>query len=155
MKKAVVLLLCWMVAAPMAQAVDFKWMNRQGELHDLSQDYHGKPVLIHIWASWCGPCRAELPEMAAWLRRHPKVNVLPISVDHDMDAAAMFLHTQGIDWPVLLTNQQQAVYLGIRGLPTTILVNAEGQILDRRMGMQDWQNRAWTDEVEGLFTVSH
>ncbi|MDQ6973612.1 MAG: TlpA disulfide reductase family protein [Mariprofundaceae bacterium] len=132
-------------------AVDFKWMNDKGEVHSLSQDYQQQPVLIHVWASWCGPCRAEMPDMAAWLKKHPEVKFVPVSLDSDLATAQDFLTSQGIDLPALLTDQQQAGYLGIRGLPTTILVNQQGQMIDRRIGMQDWRYPAWSNEILALF----
>jgi len=144
----------WMLSMLMvvsAQAVDFKWMNDKGEIHTLSQDYKHQPVLVHVWASWCGPCRAEMPEMSAWLKKHPEVKIVPVSLDSDLETAQVFLKSQGIDLPALLTDQQQAGYLGIRGLPTTILVNAAGDMVDRRVGMQDWSYPAWSDEVLALF----
>jgi len=151
MKRIYLSLLLLCVGAQSAAAVDFKWMNMQGDIHSLSQDYPHQPVLVHVWASWCGPCRAEMPEMAAWLNKHPNVKVIPVSLDNDIATAQSFLKTQHIALPALLTDQQQASYLGIRGLPTTILINAQGQMMDRRIGMQDWSYQPWTDEVKALF----
>jgi len=79
------------------------------------------------------------------------VKVIPVSLDSDLETAQAFLESQGIDLPALLTDQQQAGYLGIRGLPTTILVDAEGKMVDRRVGMQDWHYPAWSNEVLSLF----
>jgi len=151
MKRIMVAILLSLTLSVSAQAVDFKWMNDKGEIHVLSQDYKQQPVLVHVWASWCGPCRAEMPEMSAWLKKHPEVKVIPVSLDSDLETAQAFLESQGIDLPALLTDQQQAGYLGIRGLPTTILVDAEGKMVDRRVGMQDWHYPAWSNEVLSLF----
>jgi len=151
MKHMISGILAMLFASTAAQAVDFQWINDHGEIHALSQDYKDQPVLVHVWASWCGPCRAEMPDMVAWLDTHPEVNVLPVSLDSDLETAQAFLTSQGIALPALLTDQQQAGYLGIRGLPTTILIDGHGHMLERRIGMQDWQNSRWTHTVQALF----
>lgn len=151
MKKIIMGFMLSMAMIVSAHAVDFKWMDDKGEIHALSQDYKHQPVLVHVWASWCGPCRAEMPEMSAWLKKHPEVKIIPVSLDSDLETAQAFLKSQGLNLPALLTDQQQAGYLGIRGLPTTILVDAEGNMMDRRVGMQDWSYPAWTNEVLALF----
>jgi len=151
MKKIIMGFMLSMLMTVSAHAVDFQWMNAKGDIHVLSQDYKHQPVLVHVWASWCGPCRAEMPEMSAWLKKHPEVKIIPVSLDSNLATAQAFLTSQGIDLPALLTDQQQAGYLGIRGLPTTILINQQGQMIDRRIGMQDWSYPAWSNEVLALF----
>ncbi|MDQ6991523.1 MAG: TlpA disulfide reductase family protein [Mariprofundaceae bacterium] len=90
--------------------------------------------------------------MSAWLKKHPEVSILPVSLDSDLETAQAFLKSHNIDLPALLTDQEQAGHLGIRGLPTTILINKQGQMIDRRVGMQDWSYPAWSNEVLALFS---
>jgi len=138
-----------------AQAADFKWMDDKGELYQLSEAYKGQPVVVHFWASWCPPCVAEMPEMAAWLKEHPDVKVLPVSLDRNLEAAQSFLQQNHIELPALLTDNSQSGRMGVRGLPTTILIDQHGKVLSSRIGMQDWQNTAWTNQLLALFSSEH
>jgi len=141
-----------MLAMP-AQAVDFKWMNAKGDIQGLETDYKNQAVVVHVWASWCPPCVAEMPEMAAWMLKHPEVKVVAVSLDNSMEEAEGFLNREHIAIPARLTDRQEAAKLWIRGLPTTILLNAKGERVDTRIGMQDWSNETWSKEVLALFQV--
>jgi len=139
-----------MLAMP-AQAVDFKWMNAEGEIQGLETDYKNQAVVVHVWASWCPPCVAEMPEMAAWMLKHPEVKVVAVSLDSSLEDAQNFLNREHIAIPARLTDQREAAKLWIRGLPTTILLNAKGERVDTHIGMQDWSDKAWNNEVLALF----
>jgi len=135
-----------------AQAADFKWMDDQGEIYQLSEAYKGQPIVVHFWASWCPPCVAEMPEMAAWLEEHPDVKVLPVSLDNDLETAKAFLQQNHIALPALLTDNSQSGRMGVRSLPTTILIDQHGKVLTSRIGMQNWHQKAWTDQLLALFS---
>jgi len=135
-----------------AQAADFKWMDDKGQLYSLSEAYKGQPIVVHFWASWCPPCVAEMPEMAAWLKEHPSVKVLPVSLDNDLETAKAFLQQHHIALPALLTDSSQSGRMGVRGLPTTILIDQHGKVLTGRIGMQDWQQKTWTDQILAMFS---
>ncbi|PCI45294.1 MAG: thiol:disulfide interchange protein [Proteobacteria bacterium] len=144
--------LCLLVSA---QAADFKWMDDKGELYNLSEAYNGQPVVVHFWASWCPPCVAEMPEMSAWLEEHPEVKFLPVSLDRNLAAAQNFLQQNNIPLPTLLTDNSQSGRMGVRGLPTTILIDQHGKVLSSHIGMQDWQNTLWTNQLLALFPSRH
>ncbi len=151
-KTSVWVILAWLMMGISAQAADFAWMNSKGESHTFVEAYQGQPVLVHFWASWCPPCVAEMPEMTAWLEKHPEVKILPVSLDRTLEDAQTFLNEQHIPLRALLTNSSQAARMGVRGLPTSILVRADGTIQGAYVGQQDWQYQPWQDEVLGLFT---
>ncbi|MDQ6957333.1 MAG: TlpA disulfide reductase family protein [Mariprofundaceae bacterium] len=138
-----------------AQAADFKWMNNKGELFSLSEAYQGQPIVVHFWASWCPPCVAEMPEMSAWLKEHPEVKVLPVSLDNDLETAQVFLQQHHINLPALLTDSSQSGRMGVRGLPTTILIDEHGKVITGRIGMQNWQQKSWTNQLLELFSREH
>ncbi len=138
-----------------AQAADFKWMDDKGELYKLSEAYKNQPIVVHFWASWCPPCVAEMPEMSTWLTEHPEVKFLPVSLDRNLAAAQFFLQQNHIPLPALLTDNSQSGRMGVRGLPTTILIDQHGKVLSSHIGMQDWQNTAWTNQLLALFTSEH
>ena len=152
MKKAWLGILAPLFLLVSAQAADFKWMDDKGELFSLTEAYKGQPIVVHFWASWCPPCVAEMPEMAAWLEKHPQVKFLPVSLDNNLASAQAFLQQNHINLPALLTDNSQSGHMGVRGLPTTILIDQRGKVLTSHIGMQNWQDHAWTDKLLALFS---
>jgi hypothetical protein len=65
------------------------------------------------------------------------------------------LQQNHIELPALLTDNSQSGRMGVRGLPTTILIDQHGKVLSSRIGMQDWQNTAWTNQLLALFSSEH
>jgi len=133
-----------------AYAVDFEWRDQKGVVHQLDE-LKGKPVLVHLWASWCFPCRAEIPDMSAWLKDHPDVLMLPVSLDESAANANAFLTAVNWHVPLMQTDASQLYRLGSRGLPTTVLINSAGEIESVHAGVQQWQDGPWNDRVLALF----
>ncbi len=127
------------LATPVAHAVQYEWYDGKGMAHSL-KEFQGKPVILHFWASWCRPCRAELPELAAWRAQHPKVPFAAISLDQNISDARNYLNQQNLPFPVLVGNMNGAMQLGVRGLPTTIIIGKDGKIKQRLLGAQPWGN---------------
>jgi len=131
-------------------AAEFKWLDAGNALHSL-KEYQGKPVILHLWASWCPPCRMEMPEVAAWAKAHPEARMVMVSLDQHASEAADYLRQQGITMPVLLSDPGQAYAVGARGLPATLMITADGDIDMLRVGVQDWQSPAWSDKLLSYF----
>jgi len=129
-----------------ATASEFEWKDSSGASHSLAE-FHGKPVILHLWASWCFPCRNEMPELAAWLKQHPEVTFIPVSLDSDSQDARTFLQQAHITMPVLFTDEGQALGIGARGLPTTAIVDTSGEIRQMWLGAQQWQSSAWNEKL--------
>ena len=124
-------------------AESFRWLDNKNAMHTL-EEYKGTPVLLHIWASWCGPCRQEMPEMASWMQSHPNITLIPVSVDDSKDDAVQFLRARGLDLPMLLTDGREAASLGVRVLPTTLVISGNGTVQRRLMGQQAWGSQAFS-----------
>ncbi|MDQ6976441.1 MAG: TlpA disulfide reductase family protein [Mariprofundaceae bacterium] len=150
--KPLLLVLALLWFSPLATATDFKWLDQQGKQHQLNE-FKGAPVVLHLWASWCFPCRIEMPEMAVWLKANPKITVLPISLDQSSGDATDFLNKIGMHVPLLLSDASQLYKLGARGLPTTVLIDASGDILSVHTGVQQWKDGAWNDLLLALFKM--
>ncbi|MEP7740273.1 TlpA disulfide reductase family protein [Nocardioides sp. 31GB23] len=93
------------------------------------------PVVVNLWASWCGPCRNEMPMLAQAARRHPEVQFVGINTQDRQEAAADLLSETGVTYPQLV--DVDAVVLDdtrVPGLPVTLAVDADGRIVDRVIG---------------------
>lgn len=143
-----VLLLGWGLLPAAGEAVELQWQNERGEMHSLAE-YKGRPVLLHFWASWCGPCRHEMPLLTAWLKRHPDVLFIPVSLDDDLASAKRFLSEHGFDLPAQIGDSRQAMGLGARGLPTTMVISAAGDIAARQVGALPWNEEKFSNVVLG------
>ncbi len=138
-----VLSLCMLLLAPAAHAAGFHWQDADGNAHSLDE-WRGKPLIVHLWASWCPPCRKEMPQLARWMTRHPGARLLVVSLDRDADAARAFLQRHRIALPVLTTDSNEAFALGARALPSTILIRADGSVARVLTGDQDWSENSAT-----------
>ena len=104
-------------------------------------EFRGKPLIINVWASWCGPCRLEMASLDRLAQRYggKQFNVIGISTDDYPVAAEGFIKRsnikfrQFIDHELLLENM-----LGADRIPLTLLVNAQGQVLLKVNGTQEW-----------------
>ncbi|ATX81225.1 Thiol-disulfide isomerase or thioredoxin [Mariprofundus ferrinatatus] len=129
-----------------AHAADFKWMDESGTTYSLDE-LKGEPVLVHFWASWCPSCRAEMPAYSEWVSNHPDIKVLSVSLDQKTENAEKFLNETGIETALLLSDEIQARKLGAQALPTTIVINADGDISQIHRGPRDWKNSEFSDQL--------
>ena len=97
----------------------------------------GKPRVINLWASWCGPCRQEMPMLAAAQQREKSVDILFINQGESAEAVRAYLsaHPLGLSNVWLDPHSSLGPALGSRGLPTTLFVDAEGRLVDAHMGV--------------------
>ncbi|MDX8408939.1 MAG: TlpA disulfide reductase family protein [Mariprofundales bacterium] len=110
-------------------------------------DYQGQPLILHFWASWCPPCRQELPQLDAWKQAHPKARLVVVSLDDSMAEATQFLRRNHLSLPAWTTDSMQAMRLGVRGLPTTMLVDSNGEIQQRMVGARDWEDHDFSKRM--------
>ena len=121
-------------------AVDFTVQDWDGRLVRLS-DFFGTPIVLNFWASWCPPCKAELPDFeAAYKKYEGKVIFLMVNLtDGDRETTAIakeFVTSAGYTFPVYFdTNYQAAYNYGISSIPQTYFINAEGEAVARATGM--------------------
>lgn len=120
---------------------NFSWKDSTGKTVDLDA-YRGKVTLINFWATWCGPCRRELPDLVALSREMADRNVRIIGVSTDrganvVDDVQAFVDAQGIPYPVVISNENlEEAFGNIRALPTSFVVNADGKIVQTFIGMR-------------------
>lgn len=98
----------------------------------------GKVVIINFWATWCGPCREEIPELIALQSRYKDdLQIVGVSEDDDPpEQVAKFAAKQGINYPVVMSNDAlEKEYGGIEALPTSFLVNKDGRVVQKDVGL--------------------
>ena len=122
----------------LGKAPAWKLKDLQGK--DVSSaDFKGKIVVVDFWATWCPPCRAEIPGYIELQKKYADkgVVIVGISVDEDgVKAVAPFAKAAGMNYKVLLFNDDVvAAFGGIEGIPTTFLIDREGNIRDKKVGM--------------------
>ena len=127
-------------------------LSLDGKKHTLA-DYRGKPVIVNFWATWCPPCREELPSMnRAWEKiKNEGIAMIAINLAETDDTVTPFLDKHPIDFTVLLDSQGQAAQdWGVQGLPTTFVVSPEGKVVYQVVGGRAWDNDDLLDMVRAL-----
>jgi len=102
--------------------------------------YRGKVILLNFWATWCAPCRGEMPRFAGWQTRYgPRgLQIVAVSMDDDVDPVRTFLRGVQPNYPVLMGDAKLGeLYGGVLGLPVTFLIDRTGIIRARFEGETD------------------
>jgi peroxiredoxin len=134
-------------------AVDFTLPDLQGNAVRLS-DLRGQVVLLNFWATWCPPCRAEMPSMHALYQeyREKGLEILAISSDvRGKEIVAPFIARLGLTFPVLLDPRNVVgSQLWVQGLPTSYVLDKQGRVAGLEIGARDWNKAAIRRLLEQL-----
>ena len=148
---AVSLLLWSLVAPALAQqptirfvrnpdaAPNFKLDTLEGRPLSLA-DYKSKVILLNFWATWCGPCRAEIPDLVELQNKYKdQLQIIGLVVDDDdQEAIKKFVEEFGINYPVAIaTDALRLEYGGIPALPTSFVLDGEGRVVQKHEGLRD------------------
>lgn len=117
-----------------------------------SQDLAGKVLLLNFWATWCGPCKEEMPALARLSRQldPDRALLLTITTDLQRDGIAHFLSGLNVQLPVLFDEDQDVSRaFMVRGLPTTVVIDNAGAVVARAVGPRAW------DSAQALAMVRH
>jgi thiol-disulfide isomerase/thioredoxin len=168
MKKTIALILICLTStvsdayAKSPGEVEIGGFLREAQLQGLSgpskklSAYRGKPLIINVWASWCGPCRDEMGSLQRLARSYEgkQFNVIGISTDDYREQALTFLResnttfTNYIDSNLLMENM-----LGAEHIPLTLLVDARGKVLDKFYGAHEWDSLEALEVIKNAFHI--
>jgi thiol-disulfide isomerase/thioredoxin len=121
-------------------APDFKLNDLDGKPLSIAAA-RGNVVLLNFWATWCGPCREEIPDLIGLQAKYKdRLQIIGISVDDDDEAEAVkkFVEQTGINYPVALASPEVRMqYGGITALPTSFVLDTEGRVVQKHEGLRD------------------
>jgi len=133
-------------------APDFALKSSTGENLRLSE-YRGDVVMINFWATWCGPCRQEMPLLDELYNRYERVgfNLLGVNIDDDSRRAMQMIEDLGISFPVLFDAQKEVSKLyNVEAMPVTVLVDREGNVRYVHLGYKPGYEDKYLDQVRSL-----
>jgi thiol-disulfide isomerase/thioredoxin len=116
-------------------------------------DWHGKVVLLNFWATWCPPCRDEIPELIDLQNRYKdKLQIIGVSVDQDAspEEVKAFAAHAGINYPIMMaTTGIMNKYDGVPALPTSFVVNRDGGVVQKHVG--EYPTEDYENEIRALW----
>jgi len=121
-------------------APDFTVYDSDGNAHKLS-DFRGKPVVLNFWASWCGPCKSEMPDFdEAYAQHGNNIHFLMVNLTDNyqetVDAASAFIEENGYGFPVYYdTDVDAAAAYGVSSVPVTYFIDGDGYLVAMGQGM--------------------
>jgi thiol-disulfide isomerase/thioredoxin len=130
-------------------APDFKLTALDGKPLTLAA-LQGKVVLLNFWATWCGPCRAEIPDLVALQERYNgRLQILGLNVDDEEADIKLYVQETGINYPVAMTsNDVRIQFGGIPALPTSFVLDTEGRVVQKHVGL--WNPAVYETEIRAL-----
>lgn len=112
----------------------------------------GKVVLLDFWATWCAPCRQDIPDLIALQKRHADEGLVVIGMSLDTlpeEAVRDFVRKAGINYPVVLAGSEIADAYAVEALPTKVLMDRSGKIRERKVGATS-DPQAYASRVQAL-----
>ena len=121
-----------------------------------SSDFKGKVVVLDFWATWCGPCRAEIPSFIALQDKYGKDGLVVVGVSLDEEGASVvkpFMKRNKINYPIVMADTRIAdLFGGVEGIPTTFVIDRDGKIAAKHVGLTS--KAAFEKEIKPLLKKS-
>lgn len=149
---ATVMLSAGAYAAAPTPAPDFTLKSEAGDNIRLAEQ-RGKVVMLNFWASWCGPCRQEMPLLDGIYKKYSKMGfvLLGINVEEDNTDAKKMLKNLGISFPVLFdTGNKLSVQYNLDAMPTSVMIDKKGKIRYIDRGYSPGDEKKYVDQIQEL-----
>ncbi|MBB6327419.1 thiol-disulfide isomerase/thioredoxin [Algoriphagus iocasae] len=129
-----------------------KFLTFDGKQINL-ESYRGKTLFINLWASWCGPCRAEMPhisELYKDVKDEPNLEFLLIGIDNDIEKSRKFINGKSWTFPTAHASFGLNNSLQSEAIPTTLVVSPEGKIVFYQQGMSNFNTKEFKDFLRSM-----
>lgn len=117
-------------------------------------DLKGKVVFLNLWATWCGPCRAEMAGIESLYRKinNDQIAFVMLSIDRDSDHNKLvdYLNTKGFTFPVYQPSGQRPEQLRVPSIPTTFIISKTGKVVTRKVGTTNYDTKKFKMYLEKL-----
>ena len=123
------------------------FISKDGRVMSL-EEKRGKVLFVNLWASWCPPCLAEMPNINELYKDyvdHPSVEFLMISMEDDFERSKAMVAKKGYDFPIYHLQSMRLVNLYNGIIPTSFIVSKEGKVIMQHEGMADYDNESTRD----------
>ena len=143
------------ISVKKAESIEIGSNFPQFTAHDIdgktwtSDDIVGKPMVLNLWFSGCGPCRSEMPELSQWKDEMPDVMFFSATYE-DAETARPVIDKQGFNWIALVDDKQFVAMMGEQGYPMTIVINKEGVISHVEYGTSPTQREELKKKIEEI-----
>lgn len=134
------------------EAPDFALKSSSGENLRLSE-YRGEVVMVNFWATWCGPCRQEMPLLEELFSRYERVGftLLGVNIDDDPRRAMQMAQELGVTFPVVFDDRKEVSRLyDVNAMPVTVLVDKEGRVRHVHHGYKPGYEEKYLTQVRSL-----
>ena len=133
------------------KAPDFTLRNGDGEAYSLS-DFKGKMVILNFWATWCPPCKREIPDFIELYEKYEEQGLVILGVSVDQGGWMVtkeFVDKAGINYPIVMANRDVIYqYGGIKSIPTTYVINQKGHIAGQFTGYRS--KNVWEEQIKSV-----
>ncbi len=137
------------------ELLDFELQDLKGNNIKLSS-YRGKVVFLNFWATWCPPCRSEMPSMETLYKeyRDRGLEILAVDLQEDRERVEAFFKEYGLTFTALLdTSGKVGAMYGARSIPTTYIIDRKGFIVAGAIGSRDWASPEAKAYIEALLAA--
>jgi thiol-disulfide isomerase/thioredoxin len=135
-----------------APAPDFRLKTSDGKQFSMTE-HKGEVVMINFWASWCGPCRQEMPLLDSIYKKYGKLGftLVGVNVEPDQAAADAWLKKTPVSFPILYDPDSKVSKLyGVQGMPNTVFVDRKGQVRKIHRGYKPGDENQYLDQIRQL-----
>lgn len=130
---------------------NFQLKNLNGETVSL-ESFKGKVIFLNIWATWCAPCIAEMPDIQSLYDKIDKENIVfvMLSIDSSEEKAKKFIEKKGFTFPTYMAASRVPDLFRVPTIPTTFVINKNGQVASKNVGMANYDKKSFQEFLERL-----